>query len=406
MKILIISYIYPPEVQGTGIMVRELSEALAAGGHQVTVQTGWPNHPQGKLYPGYKMKWRHMERDGSHDVQRIAMMIANKSSNIKRLGVYSSFAASSFVNGLSLGRHDVVVSLSTPIIGVWTAWALARLWKAKYVNIIFDLWPEVILNAGRTKNNWLYNIIRNIDTLNCKCSDAISVLSQGMKDQVVARGISPDGIEIIPTWIDTDRIKPMSNQNNWRRDNNIPPEKFIVLYSGTIGHVSGAEILIDTAQYLKEKKDILLLIVGDGVAKSELQRLADENKTDNIRFMPFQPEESLCQMQATADVSLVTLLPKSGATSVPCKILTYMAAGRPVIASVDLDCATARFVNGACCGLTCPAQDPKALADCILDMYSRKEFRLECGINARKCAEEQFSRHFVIKQYEKLICHE
>ncbi len=406
MKILIICYVYPPEVAPAGIMVRELADALTDKGHQVTVQTGWPNHPQGKLFPGYQQKWRQMERHGRHNVQRVAMMIADKSSPIRRMGVYASFAASSFLNGLSLGRHDVVVCLSTPLMGVWTAWALARLWRARFVNVIFDLWPEAILNAGLIKNNLLYRIIRKIDTLNCRCSDAISVLGQGMKDEVVARGIAPGNVDVIPFWIDTQKIKPISRDNPWRREQSIPPETFVALFAGTIGYTSGAQILVETAKLLEHRKNILILVVGEGVVKKELETMARDAGTANLRFLPFQPDSRLKEVQGTADVGLVTLLPDSGISSVPSKVLGYMAAGRPVIASAAENSDTARLISSAPCGLVCPPQNPQALADSIVQLADDELKCCDFGLNAREYAEKFFSPASVINKYERLICNQ
>ncbi len=406
MKILIICYVYPPEIAPAGVMIKELAEYLSAKGHKVTVQTGWPNHPQGKLYPGYRMRWRQMERDGQHNVQRVAMMIADKKSPLRRLGIYASFAFSSFFNGLTLGRHDVVVSLSTPLIGVWTAWALARLWRGRFVNVIFDLWPEAIRNAGLIRESLFYRIIRKIDTLNCRCSDAISVLGQGMKDEVVARGISLEAVKVIPFWIDTQKIQPVSRDNAWRKAQGIASDIFVALFAGTIGHASGAQILVETAQRLRHRKDILILVVGEGVAKNELEKLAQDRGVTNIRFLPFQPVKRLEEVQGTADVGLVTLLPDSGITSVPSKVLGYMAAGRAVIASVADNSDTAQLVQKVPCGLVCPPQNPQAFADCILHLADNESIRREYGLNARHYVEKHFSRVNVVNQYERLICNQ
>lgn len=403
MKILIICYVYPPEVAPAGVMVKELAEYLTAKAHQVTVQTGWPNHPHGELYAGYAMKWRQVQREGSHAVQRVAMMIANKESPIRRFGVYASFAASSLANGWSLGRQDVVVCLSTPLVGVWTAWAMARLWRARFVNVIFDLWPETIRNAGLISEGTLYKIVRRIDAANCRWSDAISVLGQGMKDQVMARGLAEEDVDVIPFWIDTERIRPTSRDNAWRREYDIPLDKFIVLFAGTIGYVSGAQILAETAEKLANRKDILLLVVGEGVVKAELEQLARDRGVTNMRFLPFQPAERLEEVQGTADVGLVTLLPDSGISSVPSKVLGYMAAGRPVIASAPADTDTARLVSDIPCGLVCDVQDPGALAKAIVRMADDESARLQWGRNARKYVEDNLSRTQVVSRYERMI---
>ena len=189
---------------------------------------------------------------------------------------------------------------------------VSRLWRGRFVNVIFDLWPEAVLNAGLVKENFVYRVLRKIDTLNCRCSDVISVLGQGMKDQVVARGIAAESVDVIPFWIDTQKIQPMSRDNDWRRQQGIASDTFVALFAGTIGHVSGAQILIETAKHLEHRKDILILVVGEGVIKKQMQKMAQERGAENIHFLPFQPDDRLKELQATADVGRVNLAPRFG----------------------------------------------------------------------------------------------
>lgn len=404
MNILLICYVYPPEPAPAGVMVRELAEDLSSAGHRVTILTGWPNHPKGVLYPGFKTQWRHTEREGRYRVMRVAHAIRSKASALARLWVYFTFAVSSFLNGLVLGKQDVVVCLSTPLMGVWTAWAMARLWRGKFVNVIFDLWPEAIHNAGLVnQKNPLYRLARWVDTLNCLWSDEITTLGEGMRDQIADRGIDPQQVQIIPFWIDTDLIRPMDRDNAWRREQGIPTDKFVALFAGTIGYASGAQMLVHTAEAMADRHDILLLVVGEGVVKDELQRLAAERGCRNLKFLPFQPAERLAEMQSAADVGLVTLLPQSGSTSVPSKVLGYMAAGRAVIASATDDTDTARLIHQAQCGLTVPAQDGEALAEAIVSLADDRPRAAALGQRAREYAVEHFSRGAVIGMYRRVI---
>jgi colanic acid biosynthesis glycosyl transferase WcaI len=404
LRVLIICYVHPPEVAPAGVMVRDLAEDLAAGGHDVTVLTGWPNHPRGKLFAGFRARWRHTERDGRHRLVRVAHGICSKASALGRLWVYFTFAVSSFLNGLVLGRQDVVVSLSTPLLGVWTAWALARLWRGRFVNVIFDLWPEVIRNAGLVRAaNPLYRLTRWVDTRNCLWSDRITTLGEGMRDQIAERGIAPERIEVIPFWIDTDRIRPLPRDNAWRRQQGIAPEIFVALFAGTIGYASGAQMLVRTADALAGRGDILLLIVGEGVVKDELERLAAAQGARNLKFLPFQPADRLAEMQSAADVGLVTLLPQAGSSSVPSKVLGYMAAGRAVIASATDDTDTARLIRQAECGLAVAAQDGAALAEAIVSLADDRPHAEDFGRHARQYAVEHFSRGVVIGKYRQVI---
>jgi colanic acid biosynthesis glycosyl transferase WcaI len=404
MNIVLICYVYPPEVQASAMMVRELAEDLTAAGHRVTVLTGWPSHPGGLLYPGWRARFRHTERDQrGFVVLRCGHAFAPRSRPLRQLWYYFTFAVSTFVNGLAAGPFDAVLCLSTPIFGSWSAWLLARLKGARFVYDIFDLHPEAAESAGLMRKGLLYRLWWWQDTLLCRASDVLLTLGHGMKRLIEARGIPGEEVAIVPFWIDADRIRPGPRDNAWRRAQKIPPEKFVALYAGTIGSVSGAGILAEAAERLRDRPDILLLCVGEGMAKDDLMRRAHQRHLANIKFLPFQPEEVLADMQATADVGLVTLLPEAGKSSIPSKVLGYMAAGRPVIASVALDSDTAEMVREAKCGLVVPPQDAAALADAIRRAADDRERVKQMGRNARRCLIENYSRAACTRTYERLF---
>jgi colanic acid biosynthesis glycosyl transferase WcaI len=384
-------------------MVRELAEDLAAAGHEVTVLTGWPNHPGGKLFPGFQQRWRQVQADGRHRLMRVGHFIGSKKSPLVRLWMYATFAVSSFLNALTLGRQDAVVCLSTPIFGVWTAWLLARLWRGRFVNVVFDLWPEAILNAGLTGDNAVYRMLRRADTRLGHLSDVITTLGEGMRDQILARGIDGGKVKVIPFWIDTQRISPLERDNSWRRRQGIGPEKFVAMFAGTVGYASGAQMLVETARRLSGRDDILLLVVGEGQVKDILQADAEREGLANLKFLPFQDESELAEMQAAGDAGLVTLLPNSGVSSVPSKVLGYMAAGRAVIASAPAGSDTAQLIDQARCGIAVPAQDASALAGAIRALADDRARCQSLGRNARDFAVAHLSRGAVVRQYQEII---
>src|SRR5690606_33592347 len=136
--------------------------------------------------------------------------------------------------------------------------------------------------------------------------------------------------------------------------------QFVALYAGTLGLVSGAQVIVRAADRLRARQDIVFLVVGEGAAKRAAMQEAKRLALNNIRFMSFQPRERLSEMQAAANVGLVTLAPGRGRTSVPSKVLGYMAAGRAVVAAVDRDSDTAREIERHECGVVVPADDDLA----------------------------------------------
>ena len=385
-------------------MVRELAADLTRQGHAVTVLAGWPSHPAGTLYPGWKASFRHEEQDEAGvRVVRCRHSFHPRSRIAWRLWYYLSFALTTLWGGLWLGRVDAVLCLSTPIFGSWTAWLLARLKRAKFVYDIFDLHPEAALHAGMMRDGIVYKVLRWSDSLLCRFSHRIATLSDGLKQCIQARGIADEKITVIPFWIDGDRIYPGPRDNAWRRQQGIAADQFVALYAGTIGYVSGAEVLATVAEQLQPRDDVLLLIVGEGPVKDVLQSQVAELGLRGVRFLPFQPEEVLNEMMASADVGLITLLPKTGQTSIPSKILGYMAAGRAVIASVADDSDTARMVRQADCGLVVPPQDPTALGAAICRLADDRPATNRLGGNARRFVVDRFGRQQCVRAYERLL---
>jgi len=405
MRIALVCHVYPPEFQTAAGLVRELAEDLVQAGHHVTVLTGWPNHPRGILYEGWRARFRSVEREPKgFRVIRCDHSIHPRDKVSWRLWYYFTFGVSTFVNGLAAGPFDAVLCLSTPIFGSWTAWVLARLKGARFVYDIFDLHPEAARNAGLLREGFVYHLWRRIDTLLCRKSDVIATLSDGMKAEIVARGIAPDKIVVIPFWMDAERVRPGSRDHNpWRRRHQIPDETFVALYAGTIGYLSGAEILVETARLLADRPDILILLVGEGAVKDAVEQRAAALGLRNLGFLPFQPAEVLEEMYAAADVGLVTLLPESGKTSVPSKILGYLAAGRGIVASVADDGATAQVVREFDCGVVAGSQDPKALAEALRALADDRERVRRLGENARRCLLERYSRQTCTGMYESVL---
>lgn len=385
MHVLNICHVYPPEHAPAGVQARDFAEDMSRLGHTMTVLTGWPNHPAGILHPGWKARFRECSTPSQgFTLVRCGHSIHPRGRMFWRLWYYFTFAITTLFNGLPCRNVDIVFCESTPIFGPLTALLLAWLKGAKFVYRVHDVHPEAAMNAGLLKPGLAYRLLRALDTWVCRRSAIVLPLTDGMRRVLLDRGLPAERVVVARQWFDGSRVTPQDRDNSWRRAHGIPVDRFVVLYAGTIGHISGASVVIDAAEMLRERPDILFLFVGDGPVKESCERLARERNLEGVRFLPFQPAESLAEVQATGDVGLVTLLPESGDTSVPSKIHGYTAAGRPVIASVRADSATAATVREGEFGHVVPPGDARALSDAIEAVADDPSEAARLGANARR----------------------
>ena len=398
MRLLTVCYIYPPEIQPAGVMTRELAEYTVQHGHEATVITGFPNHPRGVVFEGYRRRSRQWEQREPFGVLRVWHTVSASRATLPRLAFYGSFALSSLVNGLGGPRPDVVFSLSTPVAGGLACLLLARLKRARFVYGVWDVYPETAIQAGVLRPGWLAGFLRAVDAWVCRHADSVVAPSEGLKRVLLQRELPADRVAVLPIWIDTDEVTPLPRLNPWRAEQGIGTETLVVLYAGTIGLVSGAQYVVDVARRLQDR-DVLFLFVGEGAARDEIAQRASELGLANIRLLSFQPRERLAEVQAAADISLVTLLPGHGKTSLPSKVLGYMAAARPVVAGVEEDSDTAVWIRAGECGLVVPPQDVEALAEGICRLVDNPVLRDRMGSNGRQYVVEHFSKAAALARY-------
>lgn len=393
MRILIVSLVYPPECAPAGINVAELAEELTRAGHKVTVLTGFPSHPAGRLFPGWKARLFSKEQTaGAFTLLRCIHSFVPRFGLMRKLWYHLTFAVSSFLRGLFSGRIDVMVFLSTPAFCGPASALLAKIKRCRAFYWIHDIHPESAINAGLLRPGILSVTMKAIDSWVCRRCDLVAVLTEDMRKVLLDRGLSEDHVIVQRHWVDESRIHPMPRLNAWREKHAISSETFVVLHAGTIGYISGAVVIIEGAKLLRDRREILFLFVGDGPLKAHLQQKVTEYGLTNTRFLPFVPEEDLNLMQATGDVGLITLKPLSATTSIPSKMHGYTAAGRPVIASVDPTSSVARLIEEERFGWVVSPGEPAPLADAICSAVSDDSERRYRGEKAREFFVREFGR--------------
>lgn len=395
----IVTQWFPPEHTPIGHMLLELAESLASQGWDVTVITGYPNHPGGVVYDGYKKRLFEEQWMGGIRVWRVYLHTSARRSIFSRLLTFISFTLSSSLCLLLRGKPDIIFAVLQPLsLGV-TLPLIARLKGARLVFNVQDLHPDAQINLGMIKNRLLIGLLRSVEKYSYRHADGLSVICDGFRAHCIEKGARAENIAVIRNWIDLDEIQPGPRMNAFRSELGLTGDDTVILFAGTIGLASGAEVMLDVAERLRDHGHIRIVFVGEGASLPAIREEACTRGLDNLVFSPFQPRERLGEVQATADISLVTIRPGSEQMSVPSKVLGYMAAARPVLAAAPENSETARFITESGAGTVVPPGNPEAITSAILDLQGRPDERQALGSRGRRYLEENLSREHTGRRY-------
>lgn len=383
-------------------MLQELVQDMARNGHKLTVITGFPNHPAGVLFEGYKKRLFSEDITGGVKIIRCYLYTSPRKTFLRRLLNYLTFALTSFLAVLRLEKQDLLLMVSPPLSNGVMALLLHKVKRLKFILNVQDIYPDAAISAGIIENRLFMRFLKKVEMTIYRAATKISVISEGFKENLLGKGVPESKISVIYNWIDSSEIIPLPKDNNFARRYDLT-DKYVILYSGTIGMISGADILLDCAEKIAAIEDILILFVGEGIVKERLVQRAEERRLKNVQFLPLQPREILSEVQSSADVSVVTLLRGSGNTSVPSKVLGYMAAARPILASVDADSDTKKMIETAKCGIWVDAEDAESLTGAILQLYRDRQRGRILGLNGRNFLLGHYERRAVTGHYERLF---
>lgn len=403
-NLVIVTAWYPPEPAPFGRMMQELAEDLSGSGWNVTVITGFPNHPGGVVHEGFRKRWLSAENHGNVRVLRVWLATSPNRSTLNRLATFLSFTLISAWRLLRCRHADVIFAVLQPLsVGV-TLPLIARVKRAALVLNVQDLHPDAQIRLGMVRHPALIRILRAVESFAYRKSTALTVICDHFKRHVIARGADPARVFVIDNWIDTERIRPDPEKGlEFRSEIGFAAQDFVVLCAGTLGHVSGAHILVEAAQLLQDEPSIKFLIVGEGPLLPSLKQRAASAGLKNIVFRPFQPESRLTALQSSADVSVVTLAPDFAEVSVPSKVLAYLAAGRPVLASVPAASETAMLLRRAEAGVVVTPGRADELATMITRLAADRKTCVQMAGAARAYAVTHLSRLAAVARYESVF---
>jgi len=402
MRVLILHMRYWPEATGTGPLVTELAEDLAAAGEDVVVVTSVPHYGLPEIPAEFRGGLIHRALKSGVTVYRTLAPVAHVGSALGRGLDYAAYTVLASLAAISLGPVDIILCVAPPVTVGFSGWVVGFLRKCPTVFNAQDIWPDGLISMGRIHNRVLIAVFRRLEQLVYRTSNRITVVSEGMRKNVLSKGVAAGRVQVIPNWVDTERIHPVEGPNPFRNELALG-ESFVVLFAGNVGYAAGLESVLAAAGLLRGEPRICFLIVGEGSAKADLLRAAEREGLTNVRFLPTQPSGILSNVLGAGDVGLVPLREGMGAVSVPSKAYAIMAGGRPVLAAVPTDSEIRHLVAEAKCGVCVPAEEPQALAEAVLRLAGEPDRLTEYGRNARSYVVERYSRAIMTSRYRKLL---
>jgi glycosyltransferase involved in cell wall biosynthesis len=399
VRFLFISHYFYPEVGAPQTRILETAQRLSAGGHEVTVLTGFPNYPDGVIPQEYRRRALQREHLGDIRVIRSAVYPSPNSGFARRLANHASFALSSMVAAPLTGRPDVIVAETPPLFSAFSAVLIARAWRAPLILNVADLWPESAVQLGMLSNPTAIRCATILETFAYRHAAAITVPTVGMRSTLLERGEPENKVVHLPNAVDVDRFVKAADDTAGRPGDN---GRARIIYCGTVGLAQGVGTIVDAAEEFHSRGESPeFLIVGDGAERASLAQRASERGLSNVRFAGRVPRDEIPSLILSSDVAVLSLrdVPLFE-DALPTKMLEYMAAAVPVVASASGD--VSRLLKQADAGLACPPDDATALAAGIREVMQDPIRARAMGSNGRRYVEAHYSRTAFVSSLEQI----
>jgi len=403
MNILLVTDSYPPEIRSASHLMQKLAEGLRDRGHKLTVITSYPQYNlteelRSKVFDEFSIE------DGIN-VIRVKTLPHHKVNLIIR-GISQlsmPYIFFSKVNKYLKDRVDIVIVYSPPLPLAIVAEIVKKKYGSKFILNVQDIFPQNVVDLGIIKNPFLIKFFELLERRSYKNADKIIVHSEGNKKFMAQRKQIPqDKICTLYNWIDINPYTQVNGAGLFREKYGLK-NKFIFLFAGVIGPSQNLDLLVRVANVVKDRPDIVFLLVGDGMEKDRLTRIVKEYGLKNVIFKPFVPKEEYPGLVKDADVGLVCLSSKNRTPVVPGKILGYMAASIPVVAFLNKESDGHTLIKEAQCGYSEISDDYKKALDLIVKIYNERDKLKKYGENGFRYVSAHFEKNVCIDNLEKLF---
>jgi colanic acid biosynthesis glycosyl transferase WcaI len=412
VNLLVICPHFDPDVAPTGVVMSRIAHELIDRGHRLHVVTALPWYQRHAIEPGWDGQLVRTEKKDWGQLSRVHPFPTDKRNIPARALAFGGFTAlAALVGSASRVRPDAVLAMSPPLTLGMAGRAAATLRRAPLVFNIQDVFPDVAIELGLLSGRRVIQAARFLERLSYRMSDAVTVLSEDLADNVrskITDGLRTEDAEIqaakvrvIPNFVDTEAIRPAARENSYREQYGLIG-KTVVMYAGNVGFSQSLDLVLAAAQSFEQSRpDVMFVINGGGSARPDLERQAASHS--NVRFIDMQPIERLPELLAAGDVHVVPLRTGLAWSSVPSKLYSILAAGRPIVASVDEGTEVQRTLERVGAGISVPPDDPVAFTAAIAQVLDDRSNAERMGASGRLFVEQWASPSAVAESYENLF---
>ena len=398
MRILVVTQYFRPEI----FRINDLVDALNDKGHNITVLTGIPNYPTGQFFDGYSFKSMGSSDENEIKIKRVPLIPRGSGSKLRLSINYLSFLffGCLFAPFSCRKKYDVIFVFGvSPITVAIPALLLKKLKKIPLMLWIQDLWPESLSATNSIQSKWILKSVRKLVDFIYRNCDQILIQSQGFRQHVLDADIEPERIKYLPNWAE-ETYRPLKYDSKLVELEKFP-KGFVIMFAGNIGDAQSFDAIVEAASILSAHKDIHWVVLGEGRKKIWVENQIEKRQLQsNFHLMGSRPMESMSKYFALADVLLVSLQDQPiFAQTIPSKIQSYLACGKPVIASIRG--SGSDVINESGAGVSVPPENPQKLADAVMSLYQTpKHARDKIGESGREYYLKTFERSKLIGKLE------
>ena len=386
MHILFLTDNFPPEGNAPATRTYEHAREWVKLGHKVTIITGAPNFPEGKVFDGFSNSWYSKTLLDGIEVRRVKTYITANEGFAKRILDFMSFMVTSFFAGLFVKKADVIIGTSPQFFTAISAWALSAVRFKPFIFELRDIWPASITAVGAMGRSLPIRILEKIEMFLYRRADKIISVTHSFKAELIERGVDGKKIDVVLNGVDLSMYEPALHKDEAFAEQYDLTDKFVVGYVGTHGLAHSLDKIVEAAELLTDLKDVRILFAGGGAAKADVEKLVKDKRLSNVVLIPRQEKQLMPKLWSLCDISLISLKDTElFKTVIPSKIFESMGMGLPMVMTSPNGEAT-NILEKSNSGVIVNPESPKDVALIIRELYNDRPRLKEIAVNSSQAA--------------------